>query len=360
MTVTPDRASQVLFADPYLTTTERIVSRKGAEELKAPEELSGKKVTARKSSAYWQSLTSLNAQLGAAGKPPAELIAAPEDEETEDILESVAQGGADYAIADQLIAQMVTGSNAHLAMGPPLGEARPLAWAVRPGDTELLTAVNAMFKAEKKVAEFNIWKKQFFETPREFSAHAQSQFDKSGALSPYDPLIQAAAKKYGYDWRLVAAQVYQESQFDPKRKSWCGAQGLFQIMPETAKQLGVGDPYDPKQSIEGGAKYMSRIMKMFEDVPDPIERYKLSLASYNCGPGHVQDARSLLRERHQTAEKWEDVRPAMLELTKEKVHGHTHYGYCRCGEPVAYVQKILERYDGYRQLVPDADGARKD
>jgi membrane-bound lytic murein transglycosylase F len=353
MTVTPQRAAQVLFADPYLTTAERVVFRKGLAAPAGPEDLSGKKVTARKSSSYWQSLEALNTKLVAAGKPPAVLEAAPEDQETENILEDVAQGHADYAVADELIAKVVVGSNDKLLLGPPLGEPRPLAWAVRPGATDLAAAVNATFKAEKKGPEFNIWKKQFFEAPREFKEHQKAQFERSGTLSPYDKLIAAAAHKNGFDWRLVAAQIYQESQFDPKRTSWCGAQGLFQLMPATAKQLGLSNPFDPKQSVEGGSKYMSQIMRMFDEVSDPIERYKLSLAAYNCGPGHVHDARALLKERNQPADRWEQVRPAMLELSNERVFGKTHFGYCRCGEPVAYVQKILERYDGYKQLIPD-------
>ena len=98
---------------------------------------------------------------------------------------------------------------------------------------------------------------------------------------------------------------------------------------------------------------MSRLTEHFKDVPDPVERYKLALAGYNCGPGHVDDARRILRSRGQKDETWASVQAAMLELSKEKVHGATHYGYCRCAEPVDYVRHITDRYDGYRQLVTD-------
>ena len=67
----------------------------------------------------------------------------------------------------------------------------------------------------------------------------------------------------------------------------------------------------------------------------------------------ADDARALLRERQQPDDRWEWVRPAMLELATEKVHRRAKFGYCRCGEPVAYVQKVLERYGDYRQLIPD-------
>jgi membrane-bound lytic murein transglycosylase F len=355
MTATADRSAQVLFAQPYATTTERVVYSKKGSPVAAAEELSGKKVRLRRSSAYWQTLEALNRRLAEAGKASIELDPAPEDAETEDLLDAVARGDVAYTIADELLAKPAVAARPQLVLGPALGDPRPLAWAVRPGAADLAAAIDAMFKAEKKGPEFNVWKKQYFETPRQLAARQNAAFDKSGKISPYDKLITASAKKYGFDWRLVAAQVYQESQFDPKRTSWCGAQGLFQIMPDTAKLLGIDDPFDPAQGIEGGCRYMSKLIKMFDDVADPAERYKLALAAYNCGPGHVQDARSILQARHEPAETWAEVRPAMLELSQEKVHGQTRYGYCRCTESVAYVQKILERFDGYKQLTAGAE-----
>jgi membrane-bound lytic murein transglycosylase F len=353
MTVTPDRAKQVLFAKPYLVTREVAVWKKGAKPIAAREDLSGKKVKVRRSSSYWASLEGLNGELEKAGKPKLELTAAPEDEETEEILDEITHGKVAYSVADELIARQTAAYYTALQLGAVISDERQLAWAVRPGEDTLLAEIDKLMRTEKKGPEFNILKKKYFEADREFRKRGKETLDGTGSLSPYDPLIQAVAKKYGHDWRLVAAQVYQESRFDPTRTSWSGAQGLFQLMPATAKEVGVKDPFDPKQSLDGGAKYMARIMKHFEEVPDPIERYKLALAAYNCGPGHVDDARSILKSRGKPAEKWDDVKGAMLELSREKVHSQTKYGFCRCTEPVDYVRHIVERYDAYRQLVPE-------
>lgn len=353
MTVTPERAKQVRFAEPYLSTTEVVVYRQGAPAIRTPDDLAGKAVRVRRSSSYWGTLEALSQKLVAAGKPAIALEAAPEEQETDDLLDEVDHGKVAITVADSLIAKQVSAYLEHLELGPALTEARPLAWAVRPEQTDLAAEVDKLFKAEKKLPEFNILKRKYFEADREFRKRGKETVGTPGSLSPYDALIQKASQKYGYDWRLVAAQIYQESRFDPQRKSWCGAQGLFQIMPTTARELGIQDPFDPNQGIEGGLKYMARITKHFEDVPDPVERYKLALAGYNCGPGHVDDARALLKSQHKPAETWAEVKDAMLALSKEKVHGATKFGYCRCGEPVDYVRHITERYDGYRQLVPD-------
>lgn len=355
MTVTPERARQVHFAEPYLTTAEVVVYRRGSRRvIRSPEDLAGQKVRVRRSSSYWGTLEALSQKLVAAGKPAIQLEAAPEDEETDDLLDEVEHGKVAITVADALIARQVSALLQHLELGPALTGPEPLAWAVRPDQPELAAEVDKLFKAEKKLPEFNILERKYFEADREFKKRGKDTVGAPGSLSPYDPMIQKASARYGYDWRLVAAQIYQESRFDPHRKSWCGAQGLFQIMPTTAKELGIQDPFDPKQGIEGGLRYMARITKHFDDVPDPVERYKMALAGYNCGPGHVDDARALLRSEHKPAETWAAVKDAMLLLSKEKVHGATRFGYCRCGEPVDYVRHITERYDGYRQLVPDA------
>ena len=312
-------------------------------------------MSVRKSSSYWETLRVLSDKLKASGKPAITITPAPEDAETDDLLDQVEHGELAITVADALIAQQVAAAMDKLVVGPALTDARSLAWAVRPDQQDLAGEVDKLFKTEKKQPEFNILKRKYFEDDRDAKKRVEAvEGGSGGSLSPYDPMIQKAAAKFGYDWRLVAAQIYQESRFDPHRKSWCGAQGLFQIMPTTAKDLGIQDPYDPQQGVEGGLKYMARLTKHFEDVPDAVERYKLALAGYNCGPGHVDDARHILKDRGQKADTWEQVRVAMLELSKEKVHGGTHYGYCRCTEPVDYVRHITERYDGYRQLIPEA------
>lgn len=104
----------------------------------------------------------------------------------------------------------------------------------------------------------------------------------SGSSSEFDSIIKEASAKYNVEPALIKAVIHQESAFNPQATSYCGAQGLMQLMPETAADLGVKNAYDPRENIMGGAKYLSQLKQMFNgDLTKTI-------AAYNAGPGNVQ------------------------------------------------------------------------
>lgn len=118
-------------------------------------------------------------------------------------------------------------------------------------------------------------------TPMSGSA-ALARFDAVSSQIPYAAEIRSAAIANGIDPLLLASLVYAESNFNATAVSGCGAQGLTQLMPGTAAELGVTDPFDPQQNLNGGAAYLATQMKRFG-------RTDLALAAYNAGPGYVSN-----------------------------------------------------------------------
>lgn len=354
MSITEERKKQVLFAEPWGHTREVVVWKDGSPPIPAAEDLSGKEVHVRKGSSYFDTLRALNGKLAAAGKRQLSIIAVPEDWETDTILQAVSKGEIVYTVADDLLANIHTSYWDNLVVGPPISGERELAWAVRPGDLKLRQAVDDVFRELRRKPDFNVLRKKYFEAERSLRKERKDKFyaSETGTLSPYDPLVRKYAERHQFDWRLVAAQIYQESRFDPQRKSWVGARGLFQIMPATAKGLGIADPTDPEQSIRAGLRYMEQLSDHYKEVPDAIERYRFALAAYNTGFGHVDDARHLARADKKDATHWREVAPYLLKLTDRRYAQKARFGYCRGSEPVDYVRHIDERYTGYAQLVP--------
>jgi soluble lytic murein transglycosylase-like protein len=120
-----------------------------------------------------------------------------------------------------------------------------------------------------------------------FNPSAVNSFNSVSSKAPgdhgqYDDIVKEAANKYNVEPALIKAVIRQESAFNPEATSYCGAQGLMQLMPETAADLGVKNAYDPRENIMGGAKYLSQLSRMFDgDMTKTI-------AAYNAGPGNVQ------------------------------------------------------------------------
>ncbi len=148
-------------------------------------------------------------------------------------------------------------------------------------------------------------------------------------ISRYDPLVKKHARRYGFDWRLISAQIYAESSFRSDVVSHAGAMGLMQIMPSTAKWLGV-DPKllaQPEVSISLGCYYDWRLYSALKDTNTERDRLAITLASYNCGPGRMRRAR-----RKASNGSWDKVKP---HLPKETQH---------------YVPKIFSKYAEYRKM----------
>ncbi|MCY3667803.1 MAG: transporter substrate-binding domain-containing protein [Gemmatimonadetes bacterium] len=343
MTITEERRVQAAFALPYNEVDELVVVRAEEDSISSLEDLAGRTVHVRQSSSFYTTLMALADSIEGLQVAPL-----PDDLETEDILAGVEEGRYDITLCDSNLLDV------ELSYGRRLKAAfriKPtsLGWAVREDNPALLAALNRYVKEEKGGLFFNVMKKRYFKNKRTITRAKDSlRVDLSGRLSPYDELVKKYARQYGQDWRLITAQMYQESKFDPQATSWVGARGLMQIMPVTGRELGFTDLHDPEENIHAGVKYLSQLVNRFDPKIPVDERMRFALAAYNVGYGHVLDARRLAGEKGWNPDKWfGHVEQAMRLLAKPVYHKRARYGFCRCGQPVHYVGNIQNMYDAY-------------
>jgi membrane-bound lytic murein transglycosylase F len=219
-----------------------------------------------------------------------------------------------------------------------------------------LEKINSWIEEEKKGSDYYVIYNKYFENERTFKHRLKSEFYSlnNNQISSYDPLIKEYAKELGWDWRLLASLVYQESQFQPNDSSWAGAKGLMQMMPATAEELGIKNLGDPEESLRGGTAYLGKLYSNFNMIEDSVQRIKFTMASYNCGYQHVKDAQSLAELGGLDKNTWDgNVDKMILALSNPEHYNHeaVQYGYVRGAEPYDYVMQIFNRYNRYASMV---------
>lgn len=242
-------------------------------------------------------------------------------------------------------------------------------WATAVGNTELADSLDAWFKPSLLADVRN--EERLMLSSNSVKRHVYAPFlnRSTGQISRYDHLFKRYAPLARWDWRLMAAQCYQESCFDPQARSWAGARGLMQIMPSTAEHLGLSmaSIHDPEPNIRAAAKYIVELNEYFSEVQNVEERRLFVLASYNGGYFHIKDAMALARKNGRSPHRWRDVAHYVLALQSPQFYNDpvVKHGYMRGSETVDYVDKIRQRYAQYRgvpyggasvekSIVPDA------
>ena len=186
----------------------------------------------------------------------------------------------------------------------------------------------------------------------------QEKLPRDRNISRYDHLIRKYAKRYGFDYRLISAQIKHESQFDPHAVSPAGARGLMQIMPYTARSLGVEDVHDPRANIAAGIRYLRKQYDIFKKEKGP-DRIWFALASYHAGFGRILDAQRIAGHLGLRPDKWVSIKATLPKLTPEYKSTHRaiwrvprpKYGfYYGAWKTIAYVENIKRTYAEYRKL----------
>lgn len=364
LTITSSRKEQVSFTKYLYLVHQVLVQRKPdnwrnvswsalqAALIQDPMQLIGDTVSVRRNSSYFSRLQNLSDELGG----PIHIDTLPGSLSTDEIIKLVVDGKIKYTVADNNIAGINASYYPNLDVSVPLSFSQRVAWAVRKTNPDLLAAANKWISSLKKEPEYYAIYNKYFKNERRFRRRVKSEFFSlnNKRISPYDGIIQNCAADLGWDWRLLASLVYQESKFEPGASAWTEASGLMQIMPETAVELGISDASDPTQNLEGGTRYLQELSKNFEYIPDSLQRIKFTMAAFNCGPGHVFDAQRLASKRGLDSLRWDDnVEVSMKSLSYPKNYNDpvVYYGYVRGIEPYTYVRQIFDRYYHYEQFI---------
>lgn len=365
MTITNQRKWEVDFTE-YLYLTKQVLVQRMPDNYRSmswstlqkqlihdPIELIDDTVSIRRNSAYYERLQSLSNEIGGT----IYIDTLDSQLSTGEIIDMVVDGTIKYTIADENLAKINASINPILNIDVPISLSQRIAWVTRKKAKNFRSTINKWIRKQRKTTDYYVIYNKYFKNQRQFKRRVESNYYSltNDQISQYDDLIKIHANKIGWDWRLLAALVYQESQFKPNAESWAGAIGLMQIMPDTAEELGVQDPSDPRESLRGGTNYLKQLYDNFEHVPNTMDRIKFAMASFNCGYGHILDAQRLAKANGLDPLIWDDhVEPMLLalRLPKHFKKPMIKYGYVRGSEPVNYVAEIFERYEQYKTFIP--------
>lgn len=360
LTITPSRETVAAFTQPLYQSRQVLVQRKiegnaGAYTLAITDSntLGNIPIWVHHYSSFHERLKEIEKQSGIA----LHIEEAPGEISTEDLIRLVDDGAIPATVTHENLAAIEFDDYTNIDMSVALSRPQNVGWAVRKTSPQLLqslnkwmTGKNGALRIEKQYAKY------FTDAPIERPGGFVLPKVQPGDISPFDSLFKKYAPQLGWEWQMLASIAYHESHFNPNAHSWSGAYGLMQLMPETSRRFGCTSTPTPECSIQAATKYIQYLLKMWEKrVPDPMERNKFVLASYNIGQGHVIDAQNLARELGLKDTIWDgQVAEALLLKQQEKYYTMScvKHGYCHAKEPFIFVQKIIGTYELYKTVSP--------
>ncbi|MDN5350584.1 MAG: rane-bound lytic murein transglycosylase [Bacteroidales bacterium] len=364
LTVTGKRRTLFDFTDPIIITRQVLVQKmpEGWQQmatrdqiesnlLRSSLELAGKTIHVEAGSIFKKRLETLMDEI-------ADTIYIIEDKrEVEELIGAVARGEIEYTVADEHIALINERVYPGIDVKMPLSFTQKLAWAVKKTpEKQLLNEINLWLDQFNNTLEARVIYNKYFQSNRvRYLAKSEYTSFNEGRLSVYDETIKEVAAIIGWDWRLLASLIYQESEFKPDVVSWAGAYGLMQLMPVVMQQFGIDSTASPEEQIKVGGKFIQYLDRQIPaSVTDSAERIKFVLAAYNSGVGHVLDARRLAEKYNKNPDVWTGQTDFFMRNKSKPAFYHdsvVYYGYARGEETFAFVEQIIDRYDHYRNLI---------
>jgi membrane-bound lytic murein transglycosylase F len=341
LTITKEREKLVRFSVPYQHITQQLIYKSGNTKPKNIFDTKGHLEVIANSS-HVERLKALRAKnqnlqwYESSGEDGLELM------------HLVSEELIDYTIGDSNEIALNMRFYPTIRVAFNVSKPQPLAWAFpNSTDNSLYDEANKFILALQKSGELDSIIRRNYGHVDNYDYTGTKTFLRhvTKRLPRYQNVFESAAIDNNLDWRLLAAVAYQESHWNQHAVSPTGVRGLMMLTRVTAKHLGVQKRTDPYQSIDGGARYIRKLLdKIPSDIPEP-DRTWMALASYNVGYGHVRDAQIITKKRGGNPNKWIDVKESLPLLRKRRWYKKTRYGYARGTEPVHYVENIRSYYD---------------
>ena len=354
--ITKEFKDSVDFCGEDIITHQVLVQRNGNKKQKAltnVTELIGKDVYA-KPGKHLDRLINLDKELGGGIR----IHEVTNDSITnEDLMMQVANGTIDYTLSDNDLARLNKTYYPNLNTNLAVSFDQRASWAVRKTSPLLSEAADRWHKENMTSPAYKASAKKYFEMSKRLP-HGPILSIKDGKISHFDHLFKKYAPEVGWDWRVIASLAYNESNFDTTAVSWVGAKGLMQLMPRTARLMGIpeGKEQNPEESVKAATKYLAQIARSFNKVTNPEEKMKFVLGAYNAGIGHVFDAMALAEKYGKNKYIWDENVASFILLKSNEEYFNDPVcknGYFRGRETYNFVKDILGRAEMYKQKIKD-------
>jgi len=361
----PARNNDVLFTVPIEETRQVLVQRKPRNWRSLTMEALEKMLIRNqhglaKKTIYVQEGSSKDEQLRAIGRETGDsinIIRVPFDPEK--LIKHVASGEIEYTVSDENVALVNAMYYPDIDVSTPLSFPQNIAWGIRKNGSDALSfELNRWIKAYKNTESYALLYAKYFKNSRSVSIVRSDFYARNtGKVSQYDDLIRKFSASINWDWRLLASLICQESHFNSEVESYSGAFGLMQIMPDTGKNFGIDITSSPENNMKAGIRYINWLHSIFDSrIPDEKERINFILAAYNAGPGHVLDAMKLAEKNGMNPHIWNgNVALWLIKKSEQKYYNDivVKNGYFRGIESVNFVSQILERFEHYKNIIPE-------
>jgi len=344
MTITPDRLEQVDFTDPlYDKASEVLVTGPASESVQSLDDLSGKEVAVREISSYYEHLLKVNDDLKSRGKEAIKLRIMDENLEDEDVLEMINAGLLQYTFVDAYKGEIWSSIFTDIKVHQDIAVATngQIAWAIRKNSPLLKKELDSFIATHRVGTTFgNILRTKFFKSDKILKrAYSGEDVEKFKRLVE---IFRRYGQTYSFDYLMLMAQGYQESQLDQAKRSPRGAVGIMQLLPATARDKSVGITgidKDAERNVEAGSKYLRYLIETYINDPaiDKRDRQLMAFAAYNAGPGNLSKFRNKAKEMGLDPNVWF----GNVENSAAAIVGR---------ETVQYVSNIYKYYIAYTML----------